>query len=117
MILLSATKAIRLAAAEQLLLISSTQQHPKQQQTSTTTTTATATSSTPMLNYFLSMLFSVLQTTAREHAKNSHEFFQLLCRLLNFATTSSCALPSAETLLTNEINWLKKARVKYLNRK
>jgi len=93
MILLCATKAIRLAAAEQLLLISTqSQQHL-------------------MLNYFLSHLFKVLQNTVQEYAKNSHEFFQLLCRLLNFASTSNASFPDAESLLFHEIAWLKKARV------
>ena len=95
MILLCATKAIRLAAAEQLLLISTqSQQHL-------------------MLNYFLSHLFKVLQNTVqtKEYAKNCHEFFQLLCRLLNFASTSNASFPAAESLLFNEIAWLKKARV------
>ena len=92
-ILLCATKATRFAAAEQLFLIS---KHSPQRH---------------MLNYFLSMLCSVLHTTVKECAKTSHEFFQLLCRLLNFATTSGSVLTSAESLLVNEINWIKKARV------
>lgn len=46
-----------------------------------------------------------------ENARNSHEYFQLLCRLLNYAFMSNCPLPTAETLLNNEIAWLKKIRV------
>jgi ubiquitin carboxyl-terminal hydrolase 9/24 len=37
-------------------------------------------------------------------------FFQLLCRLLNYAFVTNCPLPTAETLLNNEIAWLKQVR-------
>ncbi|KAF4521158.1 hypothetical protein B566_EDAN017868 [Ephemera danica] len=36
--------------------------------------------------------------------------FTLLCRLLNYAYVSNCPLPTAETLLNNEIAWLKQIR-------
>ena len=59
-----------------------------------------------MLNYFLSHLFKVLQNTVqtKEYAKNSHQFFQLLCRLLNFASTSNASFPAAECLLFRVYN-------------
>ena len=104
MILLCPTKALRIAAAEQFLLLSTYQP----------VSTLKSSSSEPsysMLSYFLDLLFSVLNTTVPGYAKQSLEFFQLLCRLLNFATTSNSPLPSAEPLLLNEINWLYKARV------
>ena len=52
-----------------------------------------------------------MATTVPEYAKHSQEFFQLLCRLLNYAATSNTPLPSAEPLLLNEINWLQRIRV------
>ena len=33
----------------------------------------------PLL-FFITLLFTVLLTTAKEHAPQSHEYFQLLCR-------------------------------------
>lgn len=44
-------------------------------------------------------------------AKQSAEFFQLLVRLLEYVNRSATALPNAEALLNNEIQWLKKTRV------
>jgi len=94
MVLLCPTKAIRFAAAEQFLAI------------------AMQTTPSTMLQYLLDLHFSVLRNnTVREYAKTSHEFFQLLCRLLNFATTSNSPIPAAESLILNEISWLQKARV------
>lgn len=104
MILLCPAKALRLSAAEQFLLISSQPMlHP----------TATSSGSS-MLTFFLDLLFSVMATTVPEYAKHSQEFFQLLCRLLNYANTSNTPLPSAEPLLLNEISWLQKIRVRTL---
>ena len=99
------SKALRSAAAEQFLLIVTNQPLSKDPSNS---------DSTSLLSYFLDLLFSVLHNKVPENAKHSQEFFQLLCRLLNFAATSNARLSSAESLLLNEINWLKKARVRHL---
>ncbi|KAK7872586.1 hypothetical protein R5R35_013810 [Gryllus longicercus] len=93
LVLLCKNRSVRLAAAEQFLLIStwcSASQQP--------------------LQFCITLLFTVLNSTVVDNAQNSHEYFQLLCRLLNFAFMSNCNLPTAENLLSNEIVWLKKIR-------
>lgn len=62
------------------------------------------------LQDFIALLFSVLHTTVVENASRSQEYFQLLCRLLNCAYVSNCPLPEAESLLNDEIVWLKKVK-------
>lgn len=101
MILLCPVKPLRVSAAEQFLLISSQLVLPH----------GTPSSGSLMLTFFLDLLFSVMASTVPEYAKHSQEFFQLLCRLLNYAATSNTPLPSAEPLLLNEINWLQRIRV------
>ena len=102
MILLCPVKSLRVSAAEQFLLISSQLLLPH----------GTPLPGSPsMLTFFLDLLFSVMTSTVPEYAKHSQEFFQLLCRLLNYAATSHTPLPSAEPLLLNEINWLQRIRV------
>nr|CAD7574966.1 unnamed protein product [Timema californicum] len=93
LLLLCKNRSVRMAAAEQFLLMStwcSASQQP--------------------LQFCITLLFTVLGTTVVEHAAGSHEYFQLICRLLNYAFISSCPLPNAETLLNAEINWLKMVR-------
>ncbi|XP_046668911.1 probable ubiquitin carboxyl-terminal hydrolase FAF-X isoform X3 [Homalodisca vitripennis] len=85
-------RSIRVAAAEQFLIMSSlgtTQQ---------------------FLQLCIALLFNVLHTHVIEYAHNSHEYFQLLCQLLNFAYLYQCNVNIAEQLLANEIVWLKKIR-------
>lgn len=103
MILLCPLKALRLSAAEQFILIANQTVSPH---------VTPAADSPSMLTFFLDLLFSVMASTVPEYAKNSQEFFQLLCRLLNLAATSNVPLPSAEPLLLNEINWLERVRVR-----
>lgn len=55
--------------------------------------------------------FSILQTTVKEYAAQSNEFFMLLCRLLNYAYCTNVQLQNSATLLNNEIEWLRKVRV------
>ncbi|XP_024944100.1 probable ubiquitin carboxyl-terminal hydrolase FAF-X isoform X6 [Cephus cinctus] len=93
LVLLSTARAVRIAAAEQFLLISTW-----------------CSSGHQPLQFSITLLFTVLNTTVMENAKQSHEYFQLLCRLLNFAHISGCPLSTAETLLNIEIAWLKKVR-------
>ncbi|CAG5097169.1 Similar to Usp9x: Probable ubiquitin carboxyl-terminal hydrolase FAF-X (Mus musculus) [Cotesia congregata] len=92
LVLVSVSRIVRMAAAEQFLLIS------------------TYCSNHQSFQLNLMVLFSVLNTTVTENARQSQEYFQLLCRLLNYAHISSCPLPSAEALLNIEIAWLKKVR-------
>ena len=93
LVLLSTSRAVRVAAAEQFLLISTW-----------------CSSGHQPLQFAITLLFTVLNTTVMENAKQSHEYFQLLCRLLNYAYVSSCPVTTAETLLNIEIAWLKKIR-------
>lgn len=51
------------------------------------------------------------QSTARERAKHSGDYFTLLRHLLNYAYNSNINVPNAEVLLNNEIDWLKRIRV------
>lgn len=89
----SKSKVIRTAAAEQFFLIWTFYCDDKQP-----------------LPFAITLLFSVLNTTVMEYAKQSHEYFQLLCKLLDFAYAITCPLPNAESLLIAEIAWLKKVR-------
>lgn len=68
------------------------------------------TSSNRPVVFFITLLFTVLTTLAKENAKQAHEYFSLLCRLLNYAFSTEVNYPNAETLLNNEIQWLKRAR-------
>ncbi|XP_069745429.1 ubiquitin carboxyl-terminal hydrolase 9X isoform X3 [Narcine bancroftii] len=63
----------------------------------------------PLL-FFITLLFTVLASTARERAKHSADYFILLRHLLNYAYNSNINLPNAEVLLNNEIDWLKRIR-------
>lgn len=54
------------------------------------------------------------QSTAKERAKHAGDYFTLLRHLLNYAYNSNINLPNAEVLLNNEIDWLKRIRVKQL---
>lgn len=58
--------------------------------------------------YYSTLLF---QSTARERAKHSGDYFTLLRHLLNYAYNSNINIPNAEVLLNNEIDWLKRIRV------
>ncbi|XP_076235119.1 ubiquitin carboxyl-terminal hydrolase-like faf [Calliopsis andreniformis] len=93
LVLRSKSKVIRTAAAEQFFLIWTFYCDDKQP-----------------LPFAIMLLFSVLNTTVIEYAKQSHEYFQLLCKLLDYAYAIQCPLPSAESLLIAEIAWLKKVR-------
>ena len=54
----------------------------------------------------------VLQSTAKERAKHAGDYFTLLRLLLNYAYNSNINLPNAEVLLNNQIDWLKRIRVR-----
>ncbi|XP_076335071.1 ubiquitin carboxyl-terminal hydrolase 9X-like isoform X2 [Tachypleus tridentatus] len=93
LILMCRNRSIRASATEQFTLMA-TKCYPGHQ---------------PLI-FYITLLFTQLKTTVQENAKNSHEFFQLLCRLLNYASGSNCLLPTAQNLLYNEIDWLKEVR-------
>jgi len=77
-VLLNESRAIRIAGGEQFFLISTLCSDGQQ-----------------TLLVTIIMLFKVLNTIVTEHAKQSHEHFQILCRLLNFAHMSGCSPTSA----------------------
>ncbi|XP_013401949.1 probable ubiquitin carboxyl-terminal hydrolase FAF-X isoform X1 [Lingula anatina] len=94
LLLLSKSRSVRAASCEQLYLIASK-----------------CSSGHRPLVFFVTLLFTVLQSHAKDYAKQAHDYFQLLCRLLNYAYTQAQApLPNAEVLLNNEIQWLKRVR-------
>ncbi|XP_054553726.1 probable ubiquitin carboxyl-terminal hydrolase FAF-X [Talpa occidentalis] len=63
----------------------------------------------PLL-FFITLLFTILRSTAREKGKDSGDYFILLRHLLNYAYNSNINLPNAEILLNNEIDWLKRIK-------
>ncbi|XP_053562456.1 probable ubiquitin carboxyl-terminal hydrolase FAF-X [Bombina bombina] len=62
------------------------------------------------LIFFITLLFTVLGSTARERAKHAGDYFTLLRHLLNYAYNSNINIPNAEVLLNNEIDWLKRIK-------
>ncbi|XP_046818690.1 probable ubiquitin carboxyl-terminal hydrolase FAF-X isoform X1 [Vespa crabro] len=93
LVLLSTSRAIRIVAAEQFFLVSTW-----------------CRSGNPPVLFTISLLFTVLNTTVMENSKQCHEYFQLLCRLLNYAHISGCSVSAIENLLNIEITWLKHVR-------
>ncbi|XP_071463035.1 ubiquitin carboxyl-terminal hydrolase 9X-like isoform X2 [Marmota flaviventris] len=63
----------------------------------------------PLL-FFITLLFTILGSTARERGKYSGDYFTLLRHLLSYAYNSNINVPNAEVLLNNEIDWLKRIR-------
>lgn len=93
LVLLNPNRSVRFAAAEQFIIIC----------------TYGAASRTA-LQLITPLMFSLLDNQVLENANTSHEFFQLLCRLVNVAFLTQCPLPTAEVLLGSEVTWLRKAR-------
>ena len=60
------------------------------------------------LRFFVTLLFTVLPTTATENAGQSAEYFGLLARLLGAASSMGVPMNAAESLLNSEISWLKR---------
>ncbi|XP_052519968.1 probable ubiquitin carboxyl-terminal hydrolase FAF-X [Budorcas taxicolor] len=63
----------------------------------------------PLL-FLITLLFTILGSTARERGKHSGDYFTLLRHLLNYAFNNNINVPNAEVLLNNEIDWLKRIR-------
>ncbi|KAL1764553.1 putative ubiquitin carboxyl-terminal hydrolase FAF-X, partial [Sigmodon hispidus] len=63
----------------------------------------------PLL-FFITLLFTILGSTATERGKHSEDYFTLLRRLLTYAYNSSILVPNADVLLNDEIEWLKRIR-------
>ena len=62
------------------------------------------------LQFFIQMLFTCLHILSKENSQQSQEYFYLLCRLLNCANVNNVQISNTETLLNNEILWLKKIK-------
>ena len=62
------------------------------------------------IRFFITLLFTVLSAAATDNAAKASEYFLLLSRLLSFASNSSIPLNTAESLLNNEIAWIKKVQ-------
>ncbi|CAH0386901.1 unnamed protein product [Bemisia tabaci] len=91
-VLICNNRLIRMAAAEQLILM------------------LTFCCSQQPLQHCITSLFSVLNTLVVEHAHNSHEYFELLCRLLNLAFSWNCPIMNLDATLVDEVLWLKKMK-------
>ncbi|KAG8511338.1 putative ubiquitin carboxyl-terminal hydrolase FAF-Y [Galemys pyrenaicus] len=63
----------------------------------------------PLL-FFITLLFTILGSSAREKGKDSGDYFTLLRHLLNYAYNSNINVPNTEVLLNNEIDWLKRIK-------
>lgn len=96
LVLINPNCAIRVAAAEQLIIICTC-----------------GAASRLALQLITPLLFSLINNLVIEHANTSHEFFQLLCRLVSVAYLTNCALPGVENLLVDEVTWLRNARDKH----
>ncbi|EDO35056.1 predicted protein [Nematostella vectensis] len=93
LLILCPNRAVRFSAADQFFLLA----------------TRCSPGHRPII-FFITLLFTVLMNTVKEHPSSSHDYFNLLCRLLNHAFFTNCPLATAEVLLKNEISWLKKTK-------
>lgn len=93
LVLLNPSRPVRIAAAEQFIIICTC-----------------GAASRMALQLITPLLFSLLDGLVLENANTSHEFFQLLCRLVSVAYLTGCQLATSEALLLNEVLWLRKAR-------
>ncbi len=62
------------------------------------------------LQFLIQMLFTCLHILGKENGQQSQEYFYLLCRLLNCANVNNVQISNTETLLNNEIMWLKRVK-------
>lgn len=98
MVLLCPNRVVRHTASEQFLLIA---------------LKCSLQPNRPM-QFFIQMLFTCLHGLGKENSSQSQEYFFLLCRLLNYACIMQVLISNTETLLNNEIAWLKRLKQSYL---
>ncbi|KAK0066423.1 ubiquitin carboxyl-terminal hydrolase FAF-X isoform X1 [Biomphalaria pfeifferi] len=60
------------------------------------------------LKWLVTLLFTKLETTVKDNARQSHEYFNLLCKLLGHASKEGAM--TVEPQLNNEITWLMDVR-------
>ncbi|XP_078379070.1 ubiquitin carboxyl-terminal hydrolase 9X-like isoform X2 [Oculina patagonica] len=93
LLILCQSRAIRFSTAEQFFLIATRCSHGHR----------------PLI-FFITLLFTVLVNSIKDHAGSSYEYFNLFCKLLAHAFMTHCPLPTAEMMLNTEITWLKKTK-------
>lgn len=93
LVLMNPMRQIRQSAAEQLYL----------------TCTYCANDWRPF-TFLINLLIEALDTIVPQHAANCAEYFQLLCRTLNYGCLYGWPLPVNNSLLSQEIAWLRKIR-------
>lgn len=93
LVLINGSRHVRQVAAEQLFL----------------SCTYCAADRRPF-SFMVKFLVSALQSVVPQHAATCAEFFQLLCRILNYGGMSGWSLPNNERLLAQEIAWLRSVR-------
>jgi ubiquitin carboxyl-terminal hydrolase 9/24 len=98
LILLCISRHIRQCAGEQFLLIA----------------LKCSTQPNRPIQFFIQLLFTCLHTFCKDNASHSQEYFYLLCRLLNCANINNVPISNTETLLNNEIVWLKKLKQAFI---
>ena len=90
LVLLSSDKSLRMAAAEQFLLVC-----------------ASATTDDTQVKMMVTLLYTVINTLAKELADQSAEYVLLLTRLLSYLSTNGVVLSNTGALLSKEIEtWL-----------
>ncbi|KAH9509417.1 putative ubiquitin carboxyl-terminal hydrolase FAF-X [Bulinus truncatus] len=91
LLLCKTSRSIRICAAEQLFqMFSRCSLNPRN------------------LKWLVTLLFTKLETTVKENARQSHEYFTLLCKLLSHASKEGAM--TVEPQLNNEIAWLMEVR-------
>ncbi|KAJ8679779.1 hypothetical protein QAD02_015566 [Eretmocerus hayati] len=113
LVLVSTSRIIRATAAEQFLLIftwCSSGDLPLQSFIAPLFPVMNTLAIDNAKQFFNTCTLPILNTTVMEYAKQSHEFFQLVCRLLNHAHSLGCSMGSAENWLSAEISWLEEVR-------
>lgn len=93
LLILCQSRAIRFCTAEQFFLVATRCSHGHR----------------PLI-FFITLLFTVLVNSIKDHAGSSYEYFNLFCKLLAHAFMTHCPLPTAEMMLNTEITWLKKTK-------
>ncbi|CAH3106557.1 unnamed protein product [Porites lobata] len=93
LLILCQSRAIRFSTADQFFLVA----------------TRCSQGHRPLI-FFITLLFTVLLDSIKDHAGSSYEYFSLFCKLLAHAYMTHCPLPTVERMLNTEIGWLKKTK-------
>ncbi|XP_066928951.1 ubiquitin carboxyl-terminal hydrolase 9X-like [Clytia hemisphaerica] len=66
------------------------------------------------LKFFIQLLFTVRDSKVTKYPDQSSEYFNLLCRLLNYGRSVDLALNNATKILEQELSWIKNVQVKHI---